>query len=201
MINKFLGIPPIIIDTADKVVTGIKIANTIQSFIPSTVGTPNPVGPILVVKDLIEKLEDLMDLMKSKLSSGTVTLSMILEELRKVLLMLEILDALIQSCAAEYSDNEDSTLADQAVISNDLLESTQEQSNQLSPVVTNYNGFEMAVITIDTVTVGGLKRRRAVARNSQGIIMLQGDPSFSSNDQILIDQLIFYIDQNDLKAL
>ena len=30
--------------------------------------------------------------------------------------------------------------------------------------------------------------------------MLQGEPSFSSNDQILIDELIFHIEQNDLKA-
>jgi hypothetical protein len=30
--------------------------------------------------------------------------------------------------------------------------------------------------------------------------MLKGEPSFSSNDQILIDELIFYIEQNDLKA-
>ena len=30
--------------------------------------------------------------------------------------------------------------------------------------------------------------------------MLQGEPSYSSNDQILIDELVFYIQQNDLKA-
>ena len=44
------------------------------------------------------------------------------------------------------------------------------------------------------------KQRRAVARNAQGVIMLQGEPSYSSNDQILIDELVFYIQQNDLKA-
>ena len=30
--------------------------------------------------------------------------------------------------------------------------------------------------------------------------MLQGEPSFSSNDQILIDELVYYIQTNDLKA-
>jgi len=30
--------------------------------------------------------------------------------------------------------------------------------------------------------------------------MLRGEPSFSSDDQILIDELVFYIKQNDLKA-
>ena len=58
----------------------------------------------------------------------------------------------------------------------------------------------MDVITVNNVTIDGLKRRRAIARNRAGVIMLQGEPSFSSNDQILIDELVFYIQQNDLKA-
>ena len=39
-------------------------------------------------------------------------------------------------------------------------------------------------------------RRQALARNAQGVILLRGEPSFSSHDQILIDELIFYIQQN-----
>jgi len=58
----------------------------------------------------------------------------------------------------------------------------------------------MSVITVDGDTDQDLKQRRAVARNKSGIIMLQGEPSYSSNDQILIDELVFYIQQNDLKA-
>ena len=58
----------------------------------------------------------------------------------------------------------------------------------------------MGVITLDGETDEILKRRMAVARNSQGIIMLKGEPSYSSNDQILIDELVYYIQQNDLKA-
>ena len=58
----------------------------------------------------------------------------------------------------------------------------------------------MGVIAVDGDTNEELKRRRAVARNAQGVIMLQGEPSYSSNDQLLIDELVFYIQQNDLKA-
>ena len=58
----------------------------------------------------------------------------------------------------------------------------------------------MSVISVESSQVGALTRRRAIARNKAGIIMLQGEPSFSSNDQILIDELVFYIKQNDLKA-
>ena len=56
----------------------------------------------------------------------------------------------------------------------------------------------MKVVTVDGV--GQLKRRRAVAKNKQGVIQLKGEPSFSSSDQILIDELAFYITSNNLKA-
>ena len=58
----------------------------------------------------------------------------------------------------------------------------------------------MAVVTDDKNPVGSLKRRYAVAKNNQGIVQLKGEPSFSASDQILIDELVFYIQQNDLKA-
>ena len=101
---------------------------------------------------------------------------------------------LLQECA------NNSLLQNQESISNDLLKATQQQSLQGNPVVTNVNGFEMAVISVEGTTNDQLLRRRAIARNQAGIIMLQGEPSFSSNDQILINELIFYIKQNDLKA-
>jgi len=50
------------------------------------------------------------------------------------------------------------------------------------------------------ITDKSLKRRRATATNKQNIVMLRGEFSFSSIDQILIDELVFYIEQNNLKA-
>ena len=58
----------------------------------------------------------------------------------------------------------------------------------------------MSVITVENVNIGGLQRRRAIAQDKFGVTVLQGEPSFSSNDQILIDELVFYIQQNNLKA-
>ena len=66
--------------------------------------------------------------------------------------------------------------------------------------MSSINGFELSVVIDDKNLVGTLKRRYAIAKNQQGVIQLKGEPSFSSNDQILIDELVFYIQQNDLKA-
>ena len=85
----------------------------------------------------------------------------------------------------------------QLAISSELIELTSQLSGN-NPVATNVNGFIMGVETERTDKK--LKRRRATATNKQGVIMLRGELSYSSVDQILIDELIFYIEQNDLKA-
>lgn len=84
-------------------------------------------------------------------------------------------------------------------ISQELLDLTQEAEEEGSPVLNNVNGFIMGVETSKN-SVGSLKRRYAVAKNPQGVIILKGEPSFSSSDQILIDELAFYITSNNLKA-
>ena len=162
----------------------------------SILGIPIPPAPFDTAFKVLDKLRDLVTLLGAKLGSGSLQLSILLDELKKVLALLALLDNLIQKCTNELGG----TPEEQEAVSQELLDSTQDQSNQLSPIVTNVNGFEMSVITVDGDTDQDLKQRRAVARNKSGIIMLQGEPSYSSNDQILIDELVFYIQQNDLKA-
>ena len=192
-INEFIPPTEIAIKTA-------KTSIDVLSFIPSTVATPIPVGPILAGLKAIDVLQGLINQGKSKLGAATSAISSLINNLQKVIDLLEMIDMVIGSCAKELNGtlNEQEQLSNQ--LSNQLLKSTQQQSQQLSPVITNFNGFKMDVITLTDQSINGLERRQATAKNSQGIIMLKGDPSFSSNDQILIDELVFYIKQNDLKA-
>ncbi len=152
------------------------------------------------VPDLSKLIKENIDAIREKLkeyklisSSTLLVLTILIQILQQILNYLSLMDSLIQGCAIEGQ-------LPQEQLSKDLLEATQEQSQQKSPVVTNVNGFKMGVISVDNTTVGGLKRRKAVARNQSGVIMLEGEPSFSSNDQILIDELVYYIQTNDLKA-
>lgn len=66
-------------------------------------------------------------------------------------------------------------------------------------VVIDVNGFTMGV-EVSKVKVGSLNRRFATASNAQGVVLLKGEPSFSASDQVLIDELVFYIQSNNLKA-
>ena len=62
------------------------------------------------------------------------------------------------------------------------------------------NGFLLGTVPDNKGIVGSLQRRYATATDSLGVVVLKGEPSFSANDQILIDELAFYITSNDLKA-
>jgi hypothetical protein len=191
-IYNFLNGVKIGVQIVDTTLTAAQIALEVLkalTFIPSTSVTPIPGSAATGV----EKIE--RELKKYKLISSVtlMVLVILIQILERILALLALLDQVIGKCAIEGA-------LPQEQLTNDLLLSTEFQSNQLSPVVTNVNGFEMGVITVDGETDNELKQRRAVARNAQGVIMLQGEPSYSSNDQILIDELVFYIQQNDLKA-
>ena len=209
--------------TADKILSAASIvASTISALVlalpsipfapplagPITTKLPVPKGTRVDQKTVLEVIADTLSLMKIVSSSILLILTILLKKLKFVLDLMGLLDQLVQKCYTDMGDtNEGGTgnnpgtgLIAQEQLSSDLLASTQEQSNQGSPVVTNANGFDMSVIEVKDGTNNQLKRRQAIARNADGVIMLRGEPSFSSNDQILIDELVFFINMNNLKS-
>ena len=175
------------------------------------IGGPGPIGLVFSLpysftaklQDINDKLEKLerqnLALNKSQLTSlvfliaGTVT----------VVALLQGIDKMIQECIQESVDNNDNNNQfniELIAINQDLLDISEEQKEDGNPVLSNVNGFVFSVETDNTNLVGTLKRRFAVAKDSRGITLLRGESSFSSSDQILIDELVFYIQQNDLKA-
>jgi len=110
-----------------------------------------------------------------------------------ILALLKGIDELTQECAQEENISLEP-------ISQELTSLTNETSEEGIVSVNQINGFTLEVQTIDQNAVGSLKRRQAVGKNSQGIVLIKGDPSFSSSDQILINELAFYIQSNNLKA-
>lgn len=183
----------------EKTKTGIQIAQTAIdaiSFIPSTAVTPIPVGPILVAQKVIKILRNLIGKGEGTIGEGLSLIELLLSKLQTVIDLLEIVDIAISESTKELGE----TTVNQELISKQLLDSTQQQDQQLSPVINNFNEFDLSVVPVKGSKVGNIKQRQAIAKNKAGVIMLKGEPSFSSNDQILIDELIFYIKQNDLKA-
>ena len=149
------------------------------------------------------KLQDISDTLKGlqenneKTSRSTlVSLIFLIAGATTVVLLLKSIDKMTQECAEENGV----TQVELTAINQELLDLAEEEEEDGNPIIGNTNGFIFSVETDNKNLVGTLKRRFAVAKDSRGVTLLKGEPSFSSSDQILIDELVFYIQQNDLKA-
>jgi hypothetical protein len=177
--------------------TLLKSAQTSISSIPIPLGAPQGVGvpyPVVAkledIKKMLEKLVNIADDLKKAL---LISLVFLIIALILILKYLKVLDGLINKCSPGSSES-------MTEISSELLALSTMEEEQGNPIITNANGFDISVDVVDTSNVDEYFRRQAIAKNSQGIIILKGEPSFSAGDQILIDELVFYIQQNNLKA-
>ena len=150
----------------------------------------------------LDKFEKQILKIKAKIEPLEKKLLNLLLVLDKILLILALLDAFIQLCA----QNNNIPLEQ---VSQDIIKATQEAglngngivsgTGEIAPgVPNNYKGFTLEIS--EEQTNDKYKRRFAQARNIQGIVVLKGAPSFSSNAQILIDEIKFLIDLNNLRA-
>jgi hypothetical protein len=181
------------LEISSNTIESLNTAYQILKFLP----TPSAVGGIGIPISVINNIQDVKIFLSNNIerfkqgNNGILTIvETLINTLSQIIDFLNLLDKITQYCS------QDNTTQNQ--ISAELTALTQQQSQQLSPVIINVNGFEMGVET--EITDQPLKRRRAIARNKQGVVMLKGEWSYSSIDQILINELVFYIQQNDLKA-
>ena len=131
-------------------------------------------------------------------------------------IILNILDKLIQHCYTEIEQTNTTQSISTSITSSigipqpsitplipinaSLILSTNQvkKDQDIVDEPQTVNGFTFDIET--EVTESKIKRRRAIAKSPNGTILLRGDFSFSSIDRILIDELIFYIQQNNLQS-
>ena len=194
-----------IVDTATKVVGGFSgllaalqtVLNIVKNLpIPTSVppGVGVPLSLIEKIRERIEKYQQLIGVL-STISVAVLSALIILNvALRKVIQLLKLLDLCLQDCSEGEIDQEE--------IDAELLAAVTLEANDGTPTGPYIvNGFTLEIQEeSQEKAVGSLKRRFAVGKNSQGIILLKGEKSFSSGDQILLNELKFYIESNNLQA-
>ena len=166
--------------------------------LPFPVSVPPGTGVPYSLISRLEKLQQLLDSFTnvSKELKKAIIMSLVFLVISLIIILayLKKVDELIEECAAV-----DPPLPMEEV-SAELLAIRENSEQQGNPLLANVNGFKLSVIKEEKFKVGDQYRRRAIAKNSQGITILQGEPSFSAEDQILLDELAFNIVQNNLKA-
>jgi hypothetical protein len=106
--------------------------------------------------------------------------------------LLSSIDIFLKKCAPDLA-NELVPISKEAQDIADVQAQATTTQNQ-----TTYKGFiiEIELIPYTSTTT----RRRAIGKNQDGIILIQTELSFTTNDQTLIDELKLIIDRDNLKA-
>ena len=157
---------------------------------PPGVGVPQSLLSMLQnIKDILENIADENKKLNIQL---IIALIFFIAALIILSIILKTVDSLIFECAQEEDIELEELNSTIQNLAND------EDDNIITP--NQIAGFTLEVVELDKNSIGKYKRRQAVGKNDQGVILVRGDQSFSNNDSALINELIFYIRSNDLKA-
>lgn len=169
------------------------VTSQASKFIPSPPGVPGIVtstlSDVTAVVDLIlfsALGEPKIAKAKATVDNGLMFLSISAQALKVLLGPLRILDQLLVKCGQTVDP-----------ISDNIVKLEQLNQTENFAGSSNYKGFTLEIQEepfSNTVT-----RRKAVAKNSQGIVLVQTPLSFTTLEQVLLDQVKFIIDSQNLK--
>jgi hypothetical protein len=180
------------------VITAIDTASIIASAAAKLVPViPGAVPAALNdIQTLIRKLtfdqsgNSRLSKVQSSISNSALVISIIGTYILKAKELLDQIDKYIKQCNVNSGlENISKDIND---IANAQLQAQQSQ-NQIT-----YNGF---IIEIEEVPfTPTVTRRRAIGKNQQGIVLIQSELSFTTDNQTLINELKIIIDRDNLKA-
>ena len=186
------------VNTLVGIIKGLKIGKVAASaalkFIPLAPGAASAaltdVDELITNKTFDIEGNSKITPVKSALDGVSVPLALISFYIANFIRILNLLDVAIENCQSEV------TLTP---VSDELIEISEIQTQaEESPNLSTYNGF---VLEIEVVPYSPtVNRRRALGKNQSGIVMIQTELSFTPIDQVMINELKFIIDRDNLRA-
>ena len=172
-----------ILKTATSLAT--KIAPVVPGAITALLSDLDDVRTLITFKsDGTPKLPEL----KRALSIGSQYISNAATVLQTIVASLQVIDLVLEKCGTKPNQlGEDSTK---------LLDTIKLAENSLIDEI--YKGFSFTIV--EKQFSPSLKQKIGQAKNSQGITLLQTEPSFTANPQVLVEELKLIIDRDNLKA-
>lgn len=186
-----VGVITGITSTLIKTINASRIAISVATKAIPTIPIP---GSVLTSLNDLKDAQDIAVTKLAKLSGVTaaagLSLIVINSTLLKVIGMLNSIDSYLKQCAPDaILTSLSNTLLELVKVNNDIKQTDNQQT---------YNGFILEIV--EEPYSSTIKRRKVVAKNKQGIILLSSPLTFSTDIQTLIDEIKLIIDSNNLKA-
>ncbi len=184
--------------------------------VPTAIGTPPgmsgglisavPIGKLTKVSGKLRKINKLLEALQDDVSSIKDLVNSVGPTVRKVTDLLTSLDGFIEECIEEANDAANEGEGENGNLANELVGSIQDYNETLNPLVLtskdtsefNYKGangkkYKLSVVEENTGP-GPVQRRFAIAKDNIGVVVMKGPPSFSSDTDVLLDEIKFRID-------
>lgn len=176
--------------------TVIRLLKTNPAFcavIPPSGGVGVPIGYLTTLSGKLREAEELLEALEGDLRSITILINSVTSDITDTLSLLDSLDLNITQCTEQLEDPEEIRK---------LIIQVQPRENTGSEGIPNENftyrsqkGKDYILEVIyDNLKGVDIPRRVAVAKTLDGIIILRGQPSFSSSTQVLLDEVKFRIE-------
>jgi len=200
-VTDFINIILTIIRTASGVARGLSLGTIVSPFpIPGAIssGISAAQGEIENLKFKGDGTQKLVPL-QAGINSANIAIQLFVNSLKELICKLEELDFTLQECINNLSEAEKEELQldpiDPAII--DFVEQSVAENTE-SVIETTYRGFIFEIQKIPFSPT--VDRTRAVALNQSGIALLESELSFTKDPSVLIEELKFVIDRDNLRA-
>ena len=201
-LSKFLDVTEIVLTSLDIAKAAISLGSKV---IPSPPGVPGVVTSgladleTIIRKNLFTPLgEARLPKIAGSIAAAAIPISIINIYIQQLVGILSALDIKLKQCVPNQV-NDNLVNNNLVPISDSLISiaAQQIQADATSNQVT-YAGFLIEVETVPyTPTVN---RHRAVGKNQSGIVLVSTELSFTTDNQVLINELKLIIDRDNLKA-
>jgi len=195
------------VKSGNRLIQVIQTSIEVYQFVPfiySAVPAPDTITKIN--SDGIQKAKTQLE--KAKYINDNIVSWMmdVSSYLSKAVDIIKILQKVMEKCLREIQQTTTSKPEEDIVI--DPIAADLQEINEFINTQVNLlgdtqffdiNGFKLEIES-DIVDDFSIPRKRAIAKDTNGVIVLKGEYSYTADPQILIEELKFYIETNELKA-